>query len=225
MTTGSPIDIAGQVFGRLTAIRYSGKSTSSGRLWLCRCECGTERTMPTSTLRSGVVVSCGCFNLEKAKLPRTNLSGKVFGKLTAIEVVGKIRTDRLWRCVCKCGVEKIVNQSTLNAGRVISCGCARLDSKVYMLADVRNRLRAHCHTRRARQLKVGGSFTAAQITAMYAAQGGFCKCCRKELNGEFHRDHIKPLSRGGSNDISNIQLLCAQCNYVKNDRWLEPVHA
>ena len=31
----------------------------------------------------------------------------------------------------------------------------------------------------------------------------------------FHIDHIKPLSIGGNNDISNLQILCKGCHNSK----------
>ena len=35
-----------------------------------------------------------------------------------------------------------------------------------------------------------------------------CKSCKVKLNKDFHIDHIRPLSNGGSNEIENLQVLC-----------------
>ena len=57
-----------------------------------------------------------------------NLSGKRFGRLVAIEPVGSIRGDRLWRCVCDCGEEKIARRSNLSRGDTLSCGCLQKEN-------------------------------------------------------------------------------------------------
>lgn len=47
-----------------------------------------------------------------------------------------------------------------------------------------------------------------------------CVYCGCE-EGPFHIDHITPVSRGGSCDVSNLALACAPCNISKRDRTPE----
>lgn len=54
-------DLTGQRFGRWIVVRYSH---SNGAHWLCRCDCGTEKTVAGGSLRNGSSKSCGCFARE-----------------------------------------------------------------------------------------------------------------------------------------------------------------
>ena len=40
-------------------------------------------------------------------------------------------------------------------------------------------------------------------------------CGRRPPEVELHVDHIKPVSKGGTNDESNLRTLCADCNMGK----------
>ncbi|MBD1837353.1 HNH endonuclease [Coleofasciculus sp. FACHB-501] len=54
----------------------------------------------------------------------------------------------------------------------------------------------------------------------YVFQRDRCQCqsCGKTaLEANLTIDHIIPLSRGGSNDISNLQTLCLPCNQRKTN--------
>lgn len=53
--------------------------------------------------------------------------------------------------------------------------------------------------------------------AVSARDGGRCRQCGS--THKLHFDHVIPLSRGGSNSVANIQLLCGVCNRAKGARW------
>lgn len=55
-----PLDLAGQKFGKLTAIKIIENKKQIGNIWLCKCDCGNFCNVPTSRLRSGNTKSCGC---------------------------------------------------------------------------------------------------------------------------------------------------------------------
>lgn len=73
--------------------------------------------------------------------------------------------------------------------------------------------------RRAQKAGSAGTHTAADLAAIFAAQGGRCVYCRADLTkAKKHVDHVKALSKGGSNGRENLQYLCAPCNQSKSDR-------
>ena len=58
-----------------------------------------------------------------------DLTGKRFGRLIAIECLGRDPKSmyRLWRCMCDCGKEVTVNTNALTQGDTKSCGCLKHD--------------------------------------------------------------------------------------------------
>ena len=59
------IDITGQTFGRLTAIRFAGRDKNNKTQWLCICECGNSIICNSNNLQKGNTKSCGCLRDEK----------------------------------------------------------------------------------------------------------------------------------------------------------------
>lgn len=60
-------DITGLQFGRWTALGIQGRRKRS-TMWLCRCDCGTERAVSSGQLIAGRSQSCGCLAREKSRL-------------------------------------------------------------------------------------------------------------------------------------------------------------
>ena len=46
-----------------------------------------------------------------------------------------------------------------------------------------------------------------------------CQICgaRAEDGARLHVDHINPVSKGGTSDMSNLRTLCDRCNLGKGD--------
>lgn len=68
----------GMKFGRLTILEKSkdrmGKKKVIG--WICKCDCGNIKTVPSSTLLSGESRSCGCLNNEtRSRLAKEHWNG------------------------------------------------------------------------------------------------------------------------------------------------------
>ena len=84
---GKLIDLTGQRFGRLTVIERAENSSAGQARWRCQCNCGRESIVAGQALRSGVVVSCGCYKNEKSSeraMVRNSTHGKYHTRLHRI---------------------------------------------------------------------------------------------------------------------------------------------
>lgn len=81
---------------------------------------------------------------------------------------------------------------------------------------------ARFRRRAAKESQAPGDHTKEQIEQLYVVQQGRCYYCYSDLRHpdtgrpSFHRDHMRSLTRHGTNSIVNIVLACAGCNSKKN---------
>jgi len=71
---------------------------------------------------------------------------------------------------------------------------------------------------KARRKGAQGRHNSADIERLLSMQRRRCAACSTDLRPGFHVDHILAVARGGSNDPSNLQLLCKTCNLKKGAR-------
>lgn len=64
--------------------------------------------------------------------------------------------------------------------------------------------------------------SAKNKNTLYGEQGGYCNLCEAHFEKQhLEVDHIVPVSKGGTDHISNLQLLCGNCNRTKGARSQE----
>lgn len=142
-------DLTGQTFGHLKVLSYYGRDNSNKPVWTCLCDCGKEKNVRAADLKSGKVVSCGCWGkkaraeamheraINKKENPSfyKDLTGQKFNNLLVLcfdkektkeKNQQKIDNKRAyWKCRCDCGNITYVNTSDLLGGYVKSCGCLK----------------------------------------------------------------------------------------------------
>lgn len=92
-------DITGQTYGRWTVLGRDRDNPKAGSYWLCRCACGTEKSIRIDTIRGNGSRSCGCLaaEIQRARITqypewptRTGASSYV------VEKDGKRQTLKEW---------------------------------------------------------------------------------------------------------------------------------
>lgn len=78
-------------------------------------------------------------------------------------------------------------------------------------------VRHHNRLRKDKERGAIGKHTLREWQELCKKYNFLCVHCGRE-NIKLTRDHIIPITKGGSNDISNIQPLCGSCNSKKGNR-------
>ncbi len=81
---------------------------------------------------------------------------------------------------------------------------------------------AASNRRRALKYASKETHSEAEWQTLKASYGFKClRCGKQEPEIKLTRDHIIPLTQGGSDSIDNVQPLCARCNSKKNNKHID----
>lgn len=119
MSHNQRIEMVGQRFGRLLVTADAPPQTHARRRVICRCDCGNEKLVLATHLRSGDVRSCGCLHKEQFVMmnrKRAILGASIAGKRTA--------EYRAWRKMIERCEDRSRHNYAAYGGRGISV-CAR----------------------------------------------------------------------------------------------------
>lgn len=233
-------DWSNEKVGLLKPLYVSG--SDNGAIWMCLCDCGNKIEKSSSKLSSAKNkgyknTSCGC--VKSNQIPeliraRKNGDTRYFtgkpcanGHVAERRVKGRqcvecsrlkdleIRPDRL---------EYFKEYQKKNSQKAIAA-CRRYNEKnrdKRRAEDAKRRSSPGQKKKRAEwqrcreQAKRSGSKPVSRhaIIKIHKMQKEKCANCGNKVV-DYHVDHIEPISRGGSNDIENLQILCPQCNLKK----------
>jgi 5-methylcytosine-specific restriction endonuclease McrA len=171
--------------------------------------------------------SCGCL---KKELNRLDLTGRIFGRLTAIEDTGeRYRGAIMWLCICSCGAKTRVRSKNLLSGKTKSCGCLQKE-----LASQRERklpyeaLYNHFKAVNRKKHPIGISYEEfLKFTTVdcchYCGRPVFWSKHNPKDNGNKYNLDRKDNSKGYVPE--NLVVCCKRCNYAKSndfnyDEWL-----
>ena len=100
------VDLTGQRFGKMTVLRPT-ENIGVKTAWVCRCDCGQETIVSTSSLRSGHTKSCGCAGGPRYALGLTYVDGTCVEMLRSKKIrknnrsgvtgVNWVSRNRVWR--------------------------------------------------------------------------------------------------------------------------------
>ena len=128
-------NLVGRKFGRLEVISYQGMNASHATKWLCRCDCGREKTVLRHSLLSGTTWRCG----RNCPFDTGMVPGRTFGALTLVRKLTESASQEgeRWLCRCECGNEYETTTRKLRRHVVTSCGCGANKRRESSVNDTR----------------------------------------------------------------------------------------
>lgn len=203
---GSKYDIVGKNFGRWTVLDRYVLNDKRERKWLCKCQCGNENWVVERSLKSKNSMSCGCLRRERAfEVLSKDISGQVFGDLTAVERSGTQSKNGgvIWICKCSCGNTYQTVATLLITGKRTNCG-GKIHRKNFTASDI-----------------TGQKFN--RLTALYATEARdkkgsvmwHCRCeCGNELDVSYNRLLYCSVKSCGCKKLEHSKALSSMLTHV-----------
>lgn len=156
-----------------------------------------------------------------------NLTGQTFGKLKVISFYGRQKAKRsnksytLWKCICKCGNEKITAASALKTGNTKSCGCLHKENAKRLPEGEAAFNRYYLHLKNgAKVRKYEFTLSTEEVKSLNNKNCYYCnesptKETKGISNGKYVYNGIDRIDNSKGYIISNCVPCCLKCNIAK----------
>lgn len=235
-------DLTGRIFSRLTVISLDPTSKLGTPKWICRCECGNEKSVQAGNLRSGGTISCGCYNKEGEVL---DLAGKRFGKLIVSSfshwhVQPSRKKKQVWNIVCDCGNKKTVLANNLfnKQKPTVSCGCHKIE--IHKIRHAAHRTlettTKNFYVYFKGHAKYGGknfSLSYEDFKNLIFKNCSYCnsepsyKYCKTKIGVPILYNGLDRVDSSQGYELDNVVTCCAICNRMKlemnKDKFIDHV--
>ncbi len=163
-----------------------------------------------------------------AKIIVIHETGEIFPNMVAAAKSLDVHPTNLGRHINEVSILKCLEGLTIYAVKEYNCRLCGigLDDSNWVKSSRKQgtRLCRKCHEKEGRKSKErdpirkrARSGIKVGVWRKLVEKHPACSLCGYEFqNLDFEMDHDLPLSRGGSNDIENLQLLCHRCNKGKD---------
>ena len=194
--------------------------------------------MPPSSYRKGELVKCQVCGKEtyrpQSLLRRKYCGNKCKGEAARARRINK--EDGTARC-SRCKQWKEIGLFVRGPNGLPHSHCKRCNSdwfaerrgaaperrrpyrEFFSLTDEQRRAKKRERNRRQHLMRraAGKAPHRFEIGKLMCLQDAKCAYCKTHLSGPYHIDHKTPVSRGGTNDISNLHITCPRCNMQKHN--------
>ncbi len=200
----------GDRFGRLTVVGKERREGSKRPVWVCKCDCGSEKKTQNLRKNGKGAMSCGCWYKETHGKDLIDITGQVFGRLVVLGKAFKNTYGKwIWECQCNCGKKHQALAISLKQKLVQSCGCQKAEKAR------ENRGDRHWNWQGGKTDKSHADRHACYVWRgqVFRRDDFTCKCCSKKggrLNAHHLESfHAKPELR---TDLENGITLCVKCH-------------
>ena len=145
--------------------------------------------------------------------------GKVYGRWTVESFSHRVKKNRYYNCLCKCGNSGVIQKGNLASGKTTSCGCLKKELDHSKKTSTVRRL----FSKYKNSSKKGGKEFRLSLEQFIGLTSGRCYYCDKEPCSIFkYKTKITYIYNGIDRKNSDIGYVpdncvscCSVCNYFK----------